>query len=365
MPSTDKNLAHLEVYREFKRKMSQSQPDANVSPFDDRISTSGTTDGDVADIHLEVRRRIRDIILDVRDGKKKPQVILLSGAAGTGKTHLLKTFQTAESMHELGHIFVGGSNHWTIGDFQARLLDWVVEALTAPSPTGDLSSNDPELPTHPLLERVRAIGFRAVEHLLTNPTSWKTCLASPGGRYFGRMICRWTRPSHGKLQALVVARDTAVFGYFDFTAFGSYVCDRFLAERSNLLHRFALRVLLTYLFRDKTETGVGTRERVLHWFRGRADDEYFTRRLGASERPDRTYSKFEAVKLLAHLFSPAVSSQLSTDAAPCPARGAARPRNSRAATWSAAKARPRCGARTFPRSGIGRATLRAARCMAT
>ena len=82
MSSTDKNLAHLEVYREFKRKMSQSQPGANVSPFDDRISTSGTTDGDVADIHLEVRRRIRDIILDVRDGKKKPQVILLSGAAG-------------------------------------------------------------------------------------------------------------------------------------------------------------------------------------------------------------------------------------------------------------------------------------------
>jgi hypothetical protein len=111
-----------------------------------------------------------------------------------------------------------------------------------------------------------------------------------------------------------------VFRYFDFYKFSTYVCDRFLADRANVVHRYALRVLLTYLFPDKQQTGIGTRERVLHWFRGRADDNYFTKRLGASERPDTEYGRFEAVKLLAHLFSPSVSAQLSTASVPCPPR---------------------------------------------
>ncbi len=322
MTPIDSGLAWLEVLREFKRRMPRTNPDVNVSPFDDRVSTSagGPLSSDLSDMHSGVRAHIRDTISAVKNGKKQSQVILLSGNAGVGKTHLLRTFQTAEAMEQLGHICVGGSNHWKIDEFQARLLDWVIEALTAPSPTGDQELNDPKLPVHPLLERIRAIGFRAVEHLLKNPTSWETCLASPGGRLFGRLLQRWTRPSFAKLQTLVAVRDPVVFQYFDFTKFSSYVCDRFLADRANPLHRFALRVLLIYLFPDNAESGVGTRERVLHWFRGRGDEEYFTKRLGASEQPDRAYSQFEAVKLLAHLFSPAVSAQLSSENAPCEPR---------------------------------------------
>jgi len=311
MITSDADLARLELLREFKRKMPRTDPAANVGPFDDCVSTAknGSTAADLSDIHVGVRTHVRDIIGDVRDGRKQSQVVLLSGAAGVGKTHLLRSFATSESMTELGHVFVGGSNHWTIGEFQAQLLDWVIEALTQPSPEEN----------HPLLQRIRAIGFRAVEHLLTSPVTWKTCLLRPRGP-LRRLFRRLTRPTHATLKALTIARDPMLFGYFDDAAFGAYVCDRFLLDRANLNHRFALRVLLTYLFPDRAETGIGTRERVLHWFRGRADDDYFTRRLGATERPDRSYSRFDAVKLLAHLFSPAVSEKLSIDAFPCPPR---------------------------------------------
>lgn len=312
MTPTDPGLARMELLREFKRRMPKDDPAANVSPFDARVSTAagGPDGGDAADLHAEVRAHIRDAVTAVREGKKQSQVILLSGAAGVGKTHLLRTFRTPKAMAEVGHIFVGGSNHWTIGEFEGRLLDWVVEALTAPGP------NDP----HPLLDRIRAIGFRAVDHLLTNPVSWKAATARPNRWLFGRVADWLKRPRYDRLKALADARDPAVFRHFDFAAFSGYVCDRFLAERSNLLHRYALRVLLTYLFPDPVEDGVGTRERVLHWFRGRGSADYFTRRLGASERPDRTYSQFEAVKLFAHLFSPAVSAQLERVPGECPPR---------------------------------------------
>lgn len=311
MTPADPGLPRLELLREFKRKMPRADLSGNVSPFDAQVSTAlGNADADVPEMHAEVRQHIRETVTLVRDGKKQSQVVLLSGAAGVGKTHLLRTFRTPEASEELGHIFVGGSNHWTVGEFQAQLLDWVIAALTAPSPAEK----------HPLLERIEAIGFRAVEHLLENPVSWKNTMTRPGGRFIGRLLRRWTRPPHEQLKALTTARNPEVFAHFDFAEFGRYVCDRFLAERSNLFHRYALRVLLTYLFPDKPETGVGTRERVLHWFRGRGDDDYFTRRLGASDRPDRAYSQFEAVKLLAHLFSPAVSAQLATEQHPCPPR---------------------------------------------
>lgn len=306
------SLDRLEVLREFKRRMPQTVWDTNVSPFDDRVSTAagGPTAADLPDMHAGVRTLIRDTIADVGAGRRQSQVILISGAAGTGKTHLLRTFQTPAAVAELGHLFVGGSNHWRIAEFEARLLDWVIEALTAPTPTAD----------HPLLDRVRAIGFRAVEHLLNNPVSWKTCLVPPRGGIFGRLARRWARPSYDRLQKWAAARDPRVFRYFDFARFSAYVCDRFLADRSNVLHRYALRVLLLYLFPDGWETGVGTRERVLHWFRGTADDAYFADRLGARERPDRAYSQIEALKLLIHLFSPGVSAQLGTAAEPCPPR---------------------------------------------
>ena len=133
MTPPDAGLARLELLRAFKRKMPRADPAANVGPFEARVCTaaaSGPGAEDLADIHAGVRAHVRDAIADVRDGRRQSQVVLLSGAAGVGKTHLLRSFATPEAVGELGHVFVGGSNHWTVGEFQAQLLDWVVEALT-------------------------------------------------------------------------------------------------------------------------------------------------------------------------------------------------------------------------------------------
>jgi hypothetical protein len=305
-------LQRLEVLQAFKRRMPRTDAAGNISPFDDRITTAQgkVTDNDLPQIHAEVRQRIKDTLEAVRDGTRKSQVILLAGDAGTGKTHLLRTFQSSELEEQIGYIRVGGSNHWTINEFQARLLDWMIEALAAPSPAQE----------HLLLDRIRAIGFRAVDHLMASPVSWRQCLVRPTGRWFERLRGWLRAPSYDTQKQLAIARDPAVFRALDFTRFSEYVCDRFLAEKSNLTHRYALRVLLMYLFSDREETGVGTRERVLHWFRGRADNSYFTRRLGASERLDRQFGIFEAVKLLVHFFSPVVSQKLSTEEHPCPPR---------------------------------------------
>ncbi|OWK46692.1 ATP-binding protein [Fimbriiglobus ruber] len=312
MTAPNAELLRLEVLRAFKRRMPRSDLNANISPFDDRVTTAQgvVAQYDITDIHAAVRGRIRETIEAVRDGRKKSQVILLTGDVGTGKTHLLRTFQDSDQATAVGYVFAGGSNHWKIEEFQARLLDWVIEALTAPTPSEN----------HLLLERVRAIGFCAVDQLLTNPTAWRSHLAKSGNRWLGWLTRRFRAPTHESLKKRADARDPTIFAAFDFATFSTYVCDRFLAERSNPTHRFALRVLLTYLFPDRHETGVGTRERVLHWFRNRGDEEYFARRLGASERIDQTFKVMEAVKLLTHLFSPAVSSQLSTPAHPCPPR---------------------------------------------
>lgn len=319
MEAPEPTLEELEVLREFKRRMPRADLLGNVSPFDARIATIYEDPAltDLSDLNQLPRDIIRQTIQAVRDGSKPSQIVLLSGAAGTGKTHLLNGFRSTVWQNESGYVFVGGSNHWKMSEFQSRLLDWVIEALTAPSPTfKDETHTDA---THPLLERIRDIGFRAVDHLLSNPAAWKSTLALRWG-WLGRRLYaleRLSKPSHEKLKRMAESRDPNVFAAFDYIKFGNYVCDRFLAERSNPLHRYAMRVMLTYLFPDTADAGLGARERVLNWFRQKADDGYFVRRLGTHDVPDRAYSQFEAVKLLTHIFSNDVSDQLSTKEHPC------------------------------------------------
>ncbi len=309
---SDLDRKHYELLRDFKGKMPQSEAVGNVSPFDNRVctATSDPVEVDIPEMNAAARDYIREVIRKVRDEETPSQVVLIAGAAGTGKTHLLRTFHTPESIAEHGQIFVGGSNHWRINEFTDQLLDWVISALIEPTPSED----------HPLRDRIRAIGFRAVELLLENPISWKSYLARRSGNRFVRFFRPHRIRSHERLKKMTAERDPRVFAEFDFAKFTAYVCDRFLAERSNLFHRYALRVLLLYLYPEPHETGIGPEERVLHWFRGRGDRDYFTRRLGAAERPDRDYSRMDAVKLFAHLFSPAVSRQLASSAFPCSPR---------------------------------------------
>ncbi|MCE9531201.1 MAG: ATP-binding protein [Planctomycetes bacterium] len=310
------SLEELDVLRSFKERMPKPDSAGNTSPFDARVATVAgdpALDGDVSDLHQEVRLRIRQTIeVVLRDGSRKSQVLLLAGDPGTGKTHTLNKFRPQELQDEIGYIFVGGSNHWRIGEFEAQLLDWVVQALTAPSPTED----------HPLLERIRAIGFRAVDHLMMDPVAWRPLLRKKSWvirklGWLGRRLSWFNAPTRDYLVGLADKRDPRVFTHFDEIGFGDYVCSRFLAEPSNPLHRYALRVLLAYVFPDTHDRGVSTRERVINWFRNHDDNKYFTKRLGINDQPDTSYERMEAIKLLAHLFSPAVSSKLSTEKYHC------------------------------------------------
>jgi energy-coupling factor transporter ATP-binding protein EcfA2 len=283
----------------------------NLSPFADRVARShGSDESDESfGLHSEVRDRIVRQIAAIHEHQRS-EVILLSGEAGAGKTHLLRHFAQSSVAEANGYVFVGGSNDWKVEEFQPCLLDWMISALTSPSP----SSNN-----HILLERIQAIGFRAVGQLLENRTALKRCLAKRKRRYLGRLF-GLRRADHETIQKLTKARDPGVFRHLDFARFSEEVCTRFLAEPGNLVHRYALRVLLTYLFPDASDVGLGTRERVLHWFRRKPDDGYWSRRFGVADDLKMRYAVADAIKLLIHLFSPDLSKRLSVDGDECQPR---------------------------------------------
>lgn len=300
-PSTSPELRRLGLLREFKLRVIRKGAE-NLSPFTDRIATSHADRSriDVDALHREVRDNIAQQIAAVRNHQRS-QVVLLSGEAGTGKSHILRYFAQPAVAEEHGYIFVGGSNDWKVSEFQPCLLDWMIASLTSPSPSEE----------HLLLQRIRAIGFRAVGQLLENRTALKRCTARRSRRLLGLFGGR--RANYEMIEKLTKERNPDVFSLLDFTKFGDEVCTRFLAEPSNPVHRYALRVLLTYLFPDPTETGLGTRDRVLNWFRRRSDGGYWLKRLGVSDDLDRHYAVADAIKLLIHLFSPDLSRRLSVD----------------------------------------------------
>ncbi|QJW94027.1 hypothetical protein [Frigoriglobus tundricola] len=298
-PDTSPELCRLSLLREFKLRRLHRSGDTS-SPFADRIVTAHNDRGliDLCELHGEVRDAIAQQIEGVHTNRRS-QVVLLSGDAGTGKSHILRYFAQPAVAEQQGYVCVGGSNDWKVNEFQPCLLDWMITALTLPAPSED----------HTLLERVRAIGFRAVEQLLENRTALKRCTAKGRRRFFG--LLSGQRASYETIQQLTHERDPAVFRLLDFTKFGEEVCTRFLAESSNPVHRYAMRVLLTYLFPDAVEMGMGTRDRVLNWFRRRPDDGYWLKRLGVSDDLDRRYAVADAIRLLVHLFSPDLSHRLS------------------------------------------------------
>jgi hypothetical protein len=302
-------LRRLTLLREFKLRMLRSGGE-NHSPFADRIATSHGDSNrvDLNGLHRDVRDNIARQIEAVRTHQRS-QVILLSGDAGTGKSHILRHFAQPTVAEEFGYIYVGGSNDWDVNEFQPCLLDWMITALTSPSPSAD----------HPLLERIRAIGYRALGQLLENRTALKRCSAKRRGGWLRRLLGR-RRASYETIAKLTHERNPEVFALLDFTRFSEEVCTRFLAFPGNPVHRYAMRVLLTYLFPDTVQTGIGTRERVLNWFRRKPDDGYWTKRLGVADDLTRRYAVADAIKLLIHLFSPELSARLSVKDDKCEPR---------------------------------------------
>ncbi|MEZ6142161.1 MAG: ATP-binding protein [Zavarzinella sp.] len=306
MDALNTPLKELELLKVFKELCVETGKLGNSSPFEAKVAThhqvTNQASFDIADLQMEIRRRLNETIEDVRSGRKGSQVILISGGPGTGKTHLLNTYRNPELQQNLGYIFMGGSNHWKISEFEGRLLDWVIEALTAPAPTED----------HPLLQRIRTIGFRAIEILLETP-GYQLYLQS-SKNWFRKKI--FGRVSSTTLKQLCQSHDPALFNYFDEQRLGDYIASRFLAERSNPIHRYVMKILVSYLFNNEGDL-ISERDHVLHWFRGTNPDQYFKSRFGITEELSQDYTRTEAVKLLAHLFSGEVSRQLGSETQPC------------------------------------------------
>jgi hypothetical protein len=307
LSETTPELRRVALLRAFKLQMLERGAE-NLSPFADRIATSHADAKrlDLSSLQAEVRDNIIQQIEAVHTHQRS-HVILLSGEAGTGKTHIVRHFARADVAEKLGYIHVGGSNHWKVEEFQPCLLDWMIQAITAPSPSSD---------KHLLLERIRAIGFRALGQLLENRTALKRCLSRRRRGFIGRLLGR-RRADYDTIARLTKARNPQVFRELDYSLFTDEVCNRFLAEPSNPIHRYALRVLLTYLFPDQVQTGVGTGERIIDWFRRKSDDGYWVRKLGVADDLSKRYAVADAVRLLIHLFSPELSSRLSVDGDEC------------------------------------------------
>ncbi len=296
-------LTRLELLREFKLRRLRSGGE-NESPFTDRVVTAQATinSADVEELHREVRENIEQQIAIVRK-EQRSQVVLLSGAAGAGKSHLLRYFAQPKVAEEGGYLFVNGANDWRVEEFHSCMFDWLLTALTAPQPYGE----------HRLLERIRAIGFQALDQLIHNRAALRRCSTRGSRRLFG--LLPGSRASYETIAKLTKERNPSVFSRLDYHKFCEEVCSRFLAEPSNPNHRYALSVLLAFLFPDQHASGIGTSERVLHWFRRRPDDGYWTKRLGVNDDLEQRYKVADAIKLFIHLFSADLSRRLATPGA--------------------------------------------------
>jgi hypothetical protein len=286
-------LTRLEILRAYKERLVR-QGDVNVSPFAERVIRydSKVEDYDVPELYQEVRQRVGHAIRGIHQGHPS-QVVILAGDPGMGKSHLINHFRAAKQAEDLGYVLVCNSNHWKVNEFEACLLDWILEALVRPSPNGP----------HLLLEKMQDLAFEALRQILAQPGQIRRFEKVPG---FWRGL--WGRLGHGheRLQQRVRVRDERVFRELHFPRFAGYVCDRFLHDSGNPFHRYVLRVLLRYLFEDE-------REGVLHWLRRREVD--FSASTGAKEQIDATYKVMDTIKILVSLFTAEVSRNLSPDEA--------------------------------------------------
>jgi hypothetical protein len=253
---------------------------------------SKVTDYDVPDIHREARERIAAILNGIHQGGAS-QVVILAGDPGMGKSHLINSFRSPKEADALGYVLVGNSNHWEVDQFEARLLNWILEALTRPSP------NVPHL----LLEKIQDVAFAALHQILSQPGQLRRFERARG---FWGQLWRKVRGGDENVQRRVEARDLAVFDGLNFSRFASYVCDRFLHEGGNPFHRYVMRVLLRYLFEDE-------RELVEHWLEGKPVD--FSPLPGVKEAMNASYKLIDTIKILISLFTADVARGLGAEGA--------------------------------------------------
>jgi hypothetical protein len=300
-PNTHEELTRLEILEYLKNRFS-GDGTRNLSPFEEhQVVRYGTRieSWHVPEIHEEVRESIKQIVTGIQDGSRQSQVVILAGDPGMGKTHLLNYFRNPQRAEELGYLFLCNSNHWKVDEFESCLLDWMLDALTRPSP----------LEPHALLEKIEDIAFQALTQLLARPGQIQPYLSKQSRGFVSRWWNKVTRRWPGSFQEAVAKRDPAVFRELDFAKFADFVGQRFLHEPGNPFHRYALSVLLRYLFPEDRDKTIG-------WLRRRPVGDYFQRLFGVSDAIDQHHKVLGTIKILISLFTADVEKNLGSDAMP-------------------------------------------------
>jgi hypothetical protein len=291
----DAELARLEILHAYKRHFGRDER-VNRSPFEQGQIVRYFDDvraQDVPEIHQQVRQGIQDIVAQVRRGDGS-RIVILAGEPGMGKSHLINFFRSPEQARQAGYVLVGNSNHWKCSEFEACLLDWILEALLRPGP---------ESP-HLLLEKIEDVAFQALAQILNKPGEIDRYRAGGRAGVFGRLWRRLAGNSHARFQRMLEKRDPRAFRRLDFRRFAGYICARFLHESGNPFHRYVLQVLLCHLFYEN-------REQVVHWLRRRPVGDYFLRHIGAADEIDKNYKIIDTIKVLISIFSDEVADGLS------------------------------------------------------
>ncbi len=233
-------LDRFEILRTYK-ELFVGKDGANHSPFSDHRVVRYDTEvleWDVPEIHQQAREILKSAVCELRQGRSS-KLMVLAGAPGTGKSHLLNYFRSPRVETELGHLVVKNNNHWRIDEFEACLLTSLAERIAERDSSG-----------RSLLQaRIEDVAFQALTQILDEPGKIREYLGGDFG-FVSRLWWRLGPDRTAKIRDSVRSRDVEVFRMLHFEKFAAFVCDRFLHRRDNPFHRYVLHVLLRFLFEE-------------------------------------------------------------------------------------------------------------------
>ncbi|MCE9534013.1 MAG: hypothetical protein K8T89_23255 [Planctomycetes bacterium] len=280
-------LTRLEILRAYK-KLFGGDGTANRSPFSEHRIVRYDTDiepWDVPDIYKEARDSIKQALSELHRNQL-PNVVVLAGGPGMGKSHLINYFRNPVIQEELGYILVGNSNHWKVEEFESCLLTSMVGEMLRPNPNG------PNL----LLSKIESIAFEALDQILKQPGKINDFRGKKRGlssrfKWLTRLL-RGDATTY--FQNVVNQRNTRALRELDFLKFADFICDRFLHFRTNPFHRFVFHVLLRFLFPED-------RRFVAAWLVGMKIDATFFKRIGYDGKEPTDPDWPSAEQVAAHL----------------------------------------------------------------
>lgn len=305
-PSPDAmELLKLQVLEVYKRKLAgEWVEDAATgelvqqlgnTPFDGLAVVRYESDVapiDVPGIHEMPREQIKEALRRVQsDGKS--EVLLIYGAPGVGKSHLIAWFDQPEGRPK-DVIVLRRPNTWSFEHFDSTLVDWLLETLLEPQDGNQRSLLEEKLRFFGYSLMQRLDGERTLEQIVSSRT-----LPDRAREVLGR------RPTFRQLRE---RHDDSCFGRLDFKAFANTFANTVVVGE-NRFRKNAAKALLWYLLPEH-------REQVIQWMRGRLDPSAAVG-VPFSADPVRTREqRLELVRILVGLFVADATQRILPSGAP-------------------------------------------------